>query len=149
MTDALVNILADQIQGPRPIRHNGRCHFLTTAAISPSLSQQPNQGLDFDIEGTGTIRPDNYAFDIAARLRATWTCGVRTHRQYVVPARATSTSRGAASPGRWVYDVSLKANGVDWNLPGNYIHLPGGFTADVKTDSFQHRGESELSAHPP
>ncbi len=44
--------------------------------------------------------------------------------------------KGAASPGRWVYDVSLKANGVDWNLPGNYIHLPGGFTADVKTDSF-------------
>ncbi len=55
-----------------------------------------------------------------------------------MPARATSTSRGAASPGRWVYDDQSQdqRRGLEPSRVGNYIHLPGGFTADVKTDSF-------------
>jgi hypothetical protein len=134
VTDALVNISR--------IRYRDRDLSDITADVildnGGNLSlclNSPNQGLDFDIEGTGTIRPDNYAFDIAARLRDVdlWSLGLTDN---VCAGKGDIYLKGAASPGRWVYDVSLKANGVDWNLPGNYIHLPGGFTADVKTDSF-------------
>lgn len=133
VTDALVNVSHIRYKD-RDLTDITADIILDEAGMLTLNLNSPNQGLDFDIEGTGTIHPDNYAFDIAARLRDVdlWSLGLTDN---VCAGKGDIYLKGTASPGKWVYDLSLKANGVDWNLPGNYIHLPGGITADIKTDS--------------
>lgn len=90
----------------------------------------PNSGLDFDIEGNGTIHPDDYAFDIEARLRDVDLQKLGLS-ETVNNGKGTIYLKGTASPERWLYAADLKMMDFDWNLPNQYIHLPGGLTARV------------------
>lgn len=89
-----------------------------------------NSGLDFDIEGNGTIHPDDYAFDVEARLR-----DINLQKlglsETMNSGKGLITLRGTASPERWLYAADLTMTDFDWNLPNQYIHLPGGLTARV------------------
>lgn len=85
--------------------------------------------LDFDINATGTIHPDQYDVDLQARLNHVnlYELGITKD---VNSGSGVIELRGTASPRRGLYDLNLALSNVDWNLPGQYIHLPGRTTAD-------------------
>jgi hypothetical protein len=106
--------------------------------ISPSggmslIASSPNPGLDFDIEGSGSILPDDYTFDVTARLRDVdlWKLGIT---DTLCSGSGDIYIAGTASPEKWLYDVDMQISDLDWNLPDQYIHLPGGVSASVKAD---------------
>ena len=90
----------------------------------------PNPALDLDIEGTGSIHPDDYAFDVTARMR-----DIDLERlglsETMNSGKGNIHLKGNASPDRWLYSLDLKVSDFDWNLPNQYIHLPNGLTANV------------------
>lgn len=93
----------------------------------------PNPGLDFDIEGSGIIHKDDYTFDLMARLR-----DIDLRALGLSPdmsnGKGTVYLKGTASPERWLYSADLKLDDFDWNLPNQYIHLPGGMTARIDAE---------------
>lgn len=45
--------------------------------------------------------------------------------------------QGTANPERWLYDLTLRADNIDWNMPDQYIHLPAGVSATLAaTENF-------------
>ena len=96
------------------------------------LATSSNPGADFDIEGSGSIHPDNYQFDLEARLRDIDLQKLGLS-ETMNSGKGTVYLTGTASPDRWLYNADLKVSGFDWNLPNQYIHLPGGLTAHVAT----------------
>ena len=95
------------------------------------LLNSANKGLNLELDGSGTILPDDYTIDMQARIND-------LDLQYLgltdsmCNGKGTIYLSGTASPDRWLYDAELKLVDFDWNLPGRYIHLPGGVTATVK-----------------
>lgn len=90
-----------------------------------------NDGLNLELEGNGSIHPDDYVFDIAARIR-----DLDLRKLGMSPemnnGKGTIYISGTASPDRWLYSADIKLVDFDWNLPNQYIHLPGGLTARVE-----------------
>lgn len=89
-----------------------------------------NDGLNLELEGNGSIHPDDYVFDIKADIR-----DLDLKKLGISPdmnnGKGTIYLQGTASPDRWLYAADLKLVDFDWNLPNQYIHLPGGLTAHV------------------
>ena len=96
-------------------------------------ANSPNPGLDFDLDATGRILPDDYTFDLTAHLRDVNLQALGLSDS-ICSGSGNITAVGTASPGKWLYDVALNVEDLDWNLPGTYIHLPGGMQADLKAD---------------
>jgi len=94
-----------------------------------------NPGLDLDLNGSGTIHPDNYAFDIRADIR-----DLDLKRLGVTDSinsgSGTIYLNGTASPEKWLYDATLQLTDFNWNLPEKYIHLPGGVNARFVSTEF-------------
>lgn len=94
-----------------------------------------NDGLDLEIEGNGSIHPDDYVFDLAAHIR-----DLDLHKIGMSPemsnGKGTIYINGTASPDRWLYAADLKLVDFDWNLPNQYIHLPGGVTARIDATEY-------------
>lgn len=89
-----------------------------------------NPGLDLELEGSGAIHPDDYAFDITARIRDLDLQKIGMS-ETMNNGKGTIYVNGTASPERWLYAADLKLTDFDWNLPNQYIHLPGGLTARI------------------
>lgn len=89
-----------------------------------------NPDLDLYMEGNGTVAPDNYTFDIVAKIK---NADIQKlgFSPTVNNGHGDIYLKGSASPERWLYDADLTVNNLDWNLPGQYIHLPGGATAKL------------------
>lgn len=100
------------------------------------IASSPNPGLDFDLEGTGMIQKDDYTFDITARLR-----DLNIEQLGLTDSLCCGsgdiTIKGNAQPEKWIYDVDLALSNFDWNLPGQYYHLPQGINAKLKSDIVQ------------
>ncbi len=83
-----------------------------------------NDGLNLELEGNGSIHPDDYVFDVAARIR-----DLDLRKLGMSPemnnGKGTIYISGTASPDRWLYSADIKLVDFDWNLPNQYIHLPG------------------------
>lgn len=94
-----------------------------------------NKGLDFQMEGNGVIKPDDYTFDIKANLRDIDLQEVGLS-ETMNSGKGLVTLQGTASPEKWVYDVDIKIEDFDWNLPNQYIHLPSGLNATLKSDKY-------------
>lgn len=92
-----------------------------------------NPGLNFGIDGSGTIRTDDYDVDLRADIRD---LDLRQlgFTDSLCQGSGTIFLAGNARPGKWLYDVDLKLVDFDWNMPGTYIHLPGGLHAVLKAD---------------
>ncbi|MDE6409435.1 MAG: translocation/assembly module TamB [Muribaculaceae bacterium] len=94
------------------------------------IASSPNAGLDFDIDGTGSIHPDNYVFDITADIRDLnlrqigMTDSVNNGHGKIYLA-------GSASPEKWLYDARLDLSEFEWNLPGQTIAIPGEAYAEI------------------
>lgn len=90
----------------------------------------PDPQLLVNIDGLGTIANDDYTFDLRARIEHADLQALGLV-ETICSGNGNIYVKGSASPERWLYDVSLQADNVDWNLPDGYIHLPQGLTADV------------------
>lgn len=132
VTDAIINIAS--IEYNRQNLKNIHIDALLNNAGDLTISAtSPNPGLDFTLEGTGTIHPDNYIFDLTARLNDV------DLRQYgfvdsLCYGSGDLTVRGSAQPGKWIYDVDIDARSLEWAYDDMYIHLPDGVTASLKAD---------------
>lgn len=133
VTDAIINVASIEYNH-RNLRDIKLSATLTHAGDLTLHAASPNPGLDFDLQGEGTIHPDNYIFDIAANLRDVnlQSIGVMDSTCY---GSGVLTLRGNAQPGKWIYDVEFDAQALEWHLPGQYIHLPDGVTATVRSDA--------------
>lgn len=94
-----------------------------------------NDGLNFELEGKGIILSDDYTFDIAAHIRDLDLCKLGMSKD-MNSGKGSIYLTGTASPEKWLYNATLKLNDFDWNLPNQYIHLPGGLTADIDATEF-------------
>lgn len=86
--------------------------------------------LDFDISGRGRISKDLYDVDLTARLNNIDLYAIGLSKE-INSGSGTITLVGNASPQRWLYDMTLDLSNFDWNLPGQYIHLPGRTSAHL------------------
>lgn len=84
---------------------------------------------DVDLRADGRLETDYYEFDVVANLN-------NVDLQDLGFSDAMNSGNGEirisgwASPEKWLYDVDLAVDNFNWNLPGQYIHLPNGLTAD-------------------
>lgn len=99
------------------------------------LADSYNPGLNFQIEGSGTVQPDDYTFDLKARLRDIDLQEIGLS-ETMNNGKGLITLQGSASPEKWIYNVDAKVEDFDWNLPNQYIHLPNGLTAKLTADKF-------------
>jgi len=103
-----------------------------------------NPGLDLELEGNGSIHPDDYAFDITARIRDLDLQKIGLS-QDMNNGKGTVYINGTASPERWLYAADVKLVDFDWNLPNQYIHLPGGLTARI--DATENSTSADISTY--
>lgn len=90
----------------------------------------PDPDLDLTLDAYGTVAPDDYTFDIRARINH-----IDLHAlglsETLSSGNANIYAQGSASPERWIYDVDLKVDNFDWNMPEGYFRLPQGITASL------------------
>ncbi len=132
VTDAIVNVAS--VEYNKNLLHDIRLAAnLSEAGNLTLLASSSNPGLDFDLNGNGAIHADDYTFDIAANLR-----DVNLQRLGLMDSicygSGQLTLKGNAQPDKWIYDVALDASALEWHLPGQYIHLPDGVAANIKSD---------------
>ncbi|MDE6534358.1 MAG: translocation/assembly module TamB [Muribaculaceae bacterium] len=92
-----------------------------------------NEDADFRVDGSGTLAPDFYTFDLTGRLNR-----LDLHSLGLTPeANAGSGSlyiTGTASPERWLYDVDMRLDSVEWTVGNQYFNFPGDVA--VRFDSY-------------
>lgn len=135
VTDALIDISSVEYNS-RELRDIRIDALLTNAGDLTLQASSPNPGLDFDMHGSGTIHTDDYTFDLVATLR-----DVDLHRlglsDSICYGSGDIALRGNARPGKWIYDVDVEADALEWYLPGQYIHLPDGVSVHLRADQLQ------------
>lgn len=89
-----------------------------------------NPDLDLLVEGTGTVAPDNYTFDVTARLNHVDLMALG-FSETVCDGHGDISVRGSASPDRWLYDVDLTTRNIVWSIGETFIDLPGGVDVNL------------------
>ena len=94
------------------------------------VGRSPNKGLDFDIDLSGNVAPDDYTAEGYVHLR-----DIDLQELGLTKDMCNGTADfyidAKASPERWLYDAHLSLQQLDWNMPDRYIHLPAGVKADI------------------
>lgn len=132
VTDAIIDIASIQYNGRdlHDIRLSGT---LTDAGNLTLYANSGNPGLDFQLEGAGSIHPDDYTFDLEANLHDVnlQTLGLSDSICY---GSGDIVIRGNVQPAKWLYDVDLDVSGIAWYLGSDYLYLPDGLTANFRTN---------------
>lgn len=106
-----------------------------------ALSANPDA--DFRIDGSGTVAPDLYTFDITGTLR-----NLNLQSLGLTPDANNGKGElyvaGTASPEKWLYDVDMKLNNVEWTVGNQYFNFPGAVTA--KFNSYADRVSARVDA---
>ncbi len=134
VTDAIVNISAIEYN-KQILRDIYADVTLDRQGVLDLVARSQNPGLDFSLDGRGQIHPDDYTFDIRASLRDL-NLQMLGLSDSLCQGSGDIWIAGTASPDKWIYDVDMSVERLDWNLPNQFIHLPAGVTAKVKTDPF-------------
>lgn len=95
----------------------------------------PDPDADISLTASGHIAEDLYTIDATADIR-----NADLQALGISPTtnggRANIILRGTLSPERWLYNVDLHAENIDWRLPDNAIRLSEGINLHfVSTDS--------------
>lgn len=90
----------------------------------------PDPNLNLTLDAYGTVAPDDYTFDVRARINHADLQALGLS-ETLCSGNGNIYAKGSASPDRWLYDVDLNIDNLDWNLPEGYIHLPQGITAQL------------------
>ncbi|MDE6007493.1 MAG: translocation/assembly module TamB [Muribaculaceae bacterium] len=132
VTDAIVDI--SHIQYNKKDLRNIHINALLKSDGALSLAaSSANPGLDFVVDGSGSIHPDNYTFDINALLNDV------DLREYgftdsICSGSADISIKGSAQPSKWIYDVDIDARQLNWAMNDMDITLPAGVNASLKAD---------------
>lgn len=118
------------------IVYNG--HNLTDIYLDASLhdgefwvnGSSPNPDLDFYIDLSGSVAPDLYAVNGVVNLRNADLQALGLSKD-ICNGMADFRIDATASPDRWLYNATLDIEKLDWDLPGQYIHLPNGAHAYI------------------
>lgn len=103
-----------------------------------------NPGLNFEVEGNGSIHPDDYVFDLTARLNDIDLEKLGMSKT-MNNGKGTIYLKGTASPERWLYNADVKVNDFDWNTPEMFIHLPYALTA--KVDAAENATSADIDSY--
>lgn len=89
----------------------------------------------FSLDGSGTIAPDLYTFDITGYLDNVdlYSLGVTPDANH---GKGEIYLAGSASPAKWIYNADLKLNNVEWTVGNQYFSVP-----DALTMSFRSAGD--------
>lgn len=131
VTDAVVDISSIQYKGNtlRDLHLNASLNGTGNFNLWASSA---NPGLNFDIQGEGTIHKDDYVFDLQAQLRDVnlQQLGLTDSVFY---GMGDILLRGNAQPDKWMYDIELDTKGVEVAYGSQYYHLPEGMSAYLKS----------------
>ncbi|MDE5870241.1 MAG: hypothetical protein K2H18_08400, partial [Muribaculaceae bacterium] len=110
------------------------------------VATSPNKGLDFDINGTGSLHPDNYTFDLSARIQDL-DLKQLGFTDSICNGYGDIWVSGTASPDRWLYDARLDISDFEWNMGSQIISIPGEAYAEViaTTNSTEVHVDSDLT----
>lgn len=93
-----------------------------------------NAFADFNIEGSGTVDPDLYTFDVAGRLTH-----LDLQKLGLTPDHNEGTGqlhlKGTASPAKWNYDVDLSLHDIRWEVADQVYNIPGSLDAKFRSDA--------------
>ncbi len=87
------------------------------------------------ISGAGRISDDNYQADITAHINHL-DLNALGMSETVNEGSGSIRIAGTASPRRWLYDVSVEADNIDWTADVANYHLPDGIKLDLKATEF-------------
>lgn len=129
VTDASVHVATVEYQRKtyRDIRADITLH---PDKVFDIYAVSSNPGLDFELDGNGSIHPDDYVFDIDAKIHSLDLQEIGLSEE-MNNGKGNISVRGTASPDRWLYAADVTLTDFDWNLPNQYIHLPAGLTARI------------------
>lgn len=96
-------------------------------------ASSPNPVLDLTLNGSGTIHPDDYTFDLSADIR-NLDLNALGMVDSVFVASGLISAWGNAQPGKWVYDVAFNSSDLNVTMPERVIHLPQGVSANLSAD---------------
>lgn len=135
VTDAMINISSIEYNNQllRDIRLDAK---ISDAGDLFLKANSANPGLDFDLNGSGTILPDDYVFDVVATLRDVNLQKLGLYDS-ICYGSGDIALRGSAHPSKWIYDVDVDLSAVEWVLGNNYIHLPDGMVANLHANEQQ------------
>ena len=90
----------------------------------------PNSVADLSLDLKGDIYPDNYSATGSLHCRH---LDLQALGLDSLPNKGSFDVYldGTAQPEKWLYDVDLTVNNLDWNLPDQIIHMPKGVEAKL------------------
>ena len=93
-----------------------------------------NEFADFNIQGSGTVGPDLYTFDVAGDLTHLdlQSIGLTPDRN---EGHGKISVKGTASPKKWNYDVDLTLHDIRWEVADAVYDIPGSLDAKFRSDA--------------
>lgn len=92
----------------------------------------PNEFARFNISGSGTLSPELYTVILDADIANLNLQGLGVTDD-VNSGKGEIMLKGSADPSKWIYDVDLSLNDVEWNLGNEFYYFPG--LLDIKFQS--------------
>lgn len=86
----------------------------------------------FSLDGSGTIAPDLYTFDVRAYLDNIdlQSLGLTPDANH---GKGEVYLEGSASPNKWIYNADMKLNGVEWTVGNQYFSVPDALTLNFRS----------------
>ncbi len=95
-----------------------------------ALSKNPGAALRLD--GSGTLAPDLYTFDLVSRIDE-----LDLHSLGLSPEENHGKGEifltGSASPDKWLYDADIRVENLEWTAGNQYFAVPGTIDANFKS----------------
>ncbi len=93
-----------------------------------------NEFADFNIQGSGTVGPDLYTFDVTGDLTHLdlQSIGLTPDRN---EGHGQLSVKGTASPKKWNYDVDLSLHDIRWEVADQVYDIPGSLDARFRSDA--------------
>ncbi|MDE5887358.1 MAG: translocation/assembly module TamB domain-containing protein [Muribaculaceae bacterium] len=95
-----------------------------------ALSQNP--GAKLRLDGSGTVAPDYYTFDLVSRIDELDlnSLGLTPDANH---GKAEIFLKGSASPDKWLYDADVRVENLEWTAGNQYFAVPGMMTVNFKS----------------
>lgn len=90
-----------------------------------------NPGMQFRLDGNGTLAPDLYTFDVTGNIKNLdlQTLGVSKDAN---KGKGEISIKGSASPDKWLYNADIRLDDMEWTVGNQYFHIPDALTGSFK-----------------
>ncbi len=102
-----------------------------------------NEAADFHLEGSGTIAPDLYTFNLFGEMKRLdlQALGLSPEANHGCADLHVS---GTASPEKWLYDINLRSDSLEWTAGNQYFRVPGSLA--MKFKSYPEKVQANIEA---